>query len=118
MNGTIDAARHIAHSFTPVVFAGLVCFTGCTAIKPEWKWPGQSEPQIPQIVLPIWSNTVLHQPGKPGVRGFGGRVFLYAEEGADPIKADGALTVYVFDGEDMETGDAKPLRKFVFTQIN
>jgi hypothetical protein len=115
MNGTINATRQFARSFMPVVLAVLACFSGCTAINPEWKWPGKSEPQIPQIVLPIWTDTVLHQPGKPGVRGFGGRVFLYAKEGADPIKVDGALSVYVFDDEDAVTGNAKPLRKFVIT---
>lgn len=76
---------------------------------------GEPEPVIPESVLPIWSDTVLHQPGKPGVRGFGGRVYFYAEEGGDPVKVDGSLTVYVFDGDQHDAMSAEPLRKFVIT---
>ncbi|TWU65644.1 hypothetical protein V7x_11920 [Crateriforma conspicua] len=88
---------------------------GCTTIQPDWKWPSKDKPVTPEVVMPIWTDTVLHQPGKPGVRGFGGRVFFYEQEGADPIKVDGSLTVYVFDGEQLDVQQAKPLRKFVFT---
>ena len=49
---------------------------------------------LPTIVLPIWTDTVLHQTGKPAVRGFGARVYFYEREGADPIQVDGSITVY------------------------
>lgn len=111
----IEPPRYVAHLFTWIAIAVLVGLDGCSAIKPGWKLPGDSGPRIPQVVLPIWTDTVLHQPGKPGIRGFGGRVYFYEREGADPIKVDGALTVYVFDGDEVTTGDTKPLRKFVFT---
>jgi hypothetical protein len=104
--------------FTTLQIATFVLIAislGCSSLKPDWKWPGETEPQIPESVLPIWSDTVLHQPGKPGVRGFGGRVYFYAEEGGDPIPVDGSLTVYAFDGENLEATSGKPLRKFVIT---
>ncbi|QDV64972.1 hypothetical protein Pan14r_26770 [Crateriforma conspicua] len=98
-------------------FAAIILWTvgGCTTIQPDWKWPGKDKPVTPEVVMPIWTDTVLHQPGKPGVRGFGGRVFFYEQEGGEPIKVDGSLTVYVFDGEQLDVQQAKPLRKFVFT---
>jgi len=97
---------------TVAMFLSLV---GCSTFKPDWMGMGDPEPVIPESVLPIWSDTVLHQPGKPGVRGFGGRVYFYADEGGDPVKVDGSLTVYVFDADQHDTSSSKPLRKFVIT---
>ena len=98
--------------------AWMIVSVGCSTLGPTWsdlQWPMKSEPKLPTIVLPIWTDTVLHQPGKPGIRGFGGRVYFYENEGDDPIKVDGSITVYVFDGEDHNLSNAKPLRKFVIT---
>jgi len=47
---------------------------------------------------------VFHQPGQRGVRGFGGRVMFYAEEGHKPIVVDGTFVVLAFD--DTETKGA------------
>lgn len=93
----------------------IIATLGCNTLKPKWKWSKESEPQIPESVLPIWSDTILHQPGKPGVRGFGGRVYFYAEKGGDPIQVDGSLSVYVFDGDEYDASSSEPLRKFVIT---
>ena len=96
----------------------LVCTVGCSSFTSErstFKWFANSEPMLPTIVLPIWTDTVLHQTGKPAVRGFGARVYFYEREGADPIKVDGSITVYVFDGEDYTAESSKPLRKYVIT---
>ena len=96
----------------------LVCTVGCSTLTSErsaFNWFANSEPMLPTIVLPIWTDTVLHQTGKPAVRGFGARVYFYEREGADPIKVDGSITVYVFDGEDHTADSSKPLRKYVIT---
>ena len=96
----------------------LLASTGCTAISPSWSsfdWPGKSKYKVPTLVLPIWTDTMLHQPNQPGIRGFGARVYFYEREGGDPIKVDGSITVYVFDGTDYDVDAAKPLRKFVIT---
>jgi len=96
----------------------LVCTVGCSSLTSErsaFNWFANSEPMLPTIVLPIWTDTVLHQTGKPAVRGFGARVYFYEREGADPIKVDGSITVYVFDGEDHTADSSKPLRKYVIT---
>ena len=101
------------HMLTVTILIPLLL--GCSSIKPDWNWPAKLQHDIPQSVVPIWTDTVLYQPGKPGVRGFGGRVYFYNESKTDPIQVDGGLTVYVFDGEQTDVNRTKPLRKYVFT---
>lgn len=102
----------------------LGCFllgtTGCQIFKPEkkWTWPWESKedkPPLPDRILPIWTDTILHQPGKPGIRGFGGRVFFYAGEETEAIEVDGGLIVYAFDTDNMDPHSPEPEKKYVFT---
>ncbi len=95
-----------------------LCAAGCTALDPKWPsldWPAKSNFKVPTLLLPIWTDTMLHQPNQPGIRGFGARVYFYEREGGDPIEVDGSVTVYVFDGDDYDVNATKPLRKFVIT---
>lgn len=80
----------------------------------KWPWQKDDEPALPDRIVAVWTDTVLHQPNQPGVRGFGGRVYFYKQNDTTPIKVDGGLAVYVFDADDVETSGQKPLRKFVF----
>jgi hypothetical protein len=57
----------------------------------------------------------MHQPGKPGIRGFGGRVYFYAGEESQAIEVDGGLVVYVFDSDKMDPHSPSPEKKYVFT---
>lgn len=75
----------------------------------------ESKTVIPDRIIPIWTHTVLSQPSKPGVRGFGGRVMFYNGDQQKPVKVDGTLTVYAFDGSLGGTATGKPERKYVFT---
>lgn len=93
---------------------------GCTSpikLNEEWspalpKWPSSdTETPDPDRILAIWSDTVLHRKGQPATRGFGGRILFYSETQKDPIKVEGALTVYAFDAE---TDATVPEKKFVF----
>lgn len=96
----------------------LLSTLGCSSLtsdRSSLNWFSDSEPVLPTVVLPIWTDTVLHQTGKPAVRGFGARVYFYEREGGDPIEVDGSITVYLFDGEDYELDRTKPLRKYVIT---
>lgn len=70
---------------------------------------------VPDRILAVWTDTVLHQQGQTGVRGFGGRVYFYEKDNADPIEVEGSLAVYAFNAEDDAIDSQKPLRKFVFT---
>ncbi len=101
-----------------LLVALTLCAAGCTALDPKWSsldWPGKSKVKVPTLILPIWTDTMLHQPNQPGVRGFGARVYFYEREGGDPIEVDGSITVYVFEGDDYDVDATKPLRKFVIT---
>ncbi len=97
----------------------LAMFSGCQFApnfsKPRWPWAKEKPAPMPERVMAVWTDTVLHQSNQPGVRGFGGRVYFYEQEGKDPIEVDGGLAVYVFDADKLELHDQRPLRKFVFT---
>ncbi len=111
-----------------ILLAGLVC--GCQQMDVAQNFPNfdamskreflrpwkkkDSEPIVPQKITAIWTHTVLNQVGKPGVRGFGGRVMFYGDKDAAPGKVDGKLVVYAFDDSDVTHN--QPIRRFEFTQ--
>lgn len=64
----------------------------------------------PQKMAVIWKDSVIHQPGAPSTRGFGGRVYFYDAEN-QAIKVEGEMVVYGFDTE-AEKSEAD--KKFVF----
>ncbi len=70
---------------------------------------------VPDRILAVWTDTILHQSGQKGIRGFGGRVYFYEKDKPDPIEVEGSLAVYAFDAEDESIDSQKPLRKFAFT---
>lgn len=78
-----------------------------------WSWTEEEKPVVPERILAIWTDTVLRQPNQPGIRGFGGRVFFYDKEQNDPIEVDGKLVVFVFDADDQDPENQKPLRKYI-----
>ena len=98
-----------------IMFATF-CLVGCNSLEVRDRWFDSDRiAEVPTEVLPIWTDTVLHQPGSPGVRGFGGRVYFYEDGKPDPVKVDGQLVVYAFDGTDRDPTMVAPLKKFVFT---
>ena len=102
-----------------LILLSCCCMVGCQfapkKLPDSWKWGEDDKPALPDRILAVWTDTVLHQPNQPGVRGFGGRVFFYLKDQTDPIEVDGKLAVYVFDAEDADPMNQKPLRKYVFT---
>lgn len=80
-----------------------------------WPWSKAEPKHLPDRLVPVWTDSILHQPNQPGIRGFGGRVYFYAEGNTDPIEVDGNFAVYVFDADDLTPVQQKPLRKYVFT---
>ena len=127
MNSIIQCTAHLMNSMRPSSFwfgvgfmSLMLCNTGCQSLTTtkKWTWPWDSknqEPQVPDRILPIWTDTIMHQPGKPGVRGFGGRVYFYAGEESQAIEVDGGLVVYVFDSDKMDPHSPSPEKKYVFT---
>jgi hypothetical protein len=101
-----------------LVMLGISC-CGCQFAPKKmpsvWPWDKEEPKELPDRILAVWSDTVLHQKGLPGVRGFGGRIYFYKKDSTDPIEIDGGLAVYVFDADDLSPASQQPLRKFVFT---
>jgi hypothetical protein len=50
------------------------------------------------------------------MRGFGGRIYLYDRDMLRPIKAKGAIVVYIFDEESRVPGDERPTEGIVFSE--
>lgn len=98
-----------------MLFSTLGCQFAPKQTTSVWPWKSEEKKILPDRILPVWTDTVLHQPGQPGVRGFGGRIYFYGKENTNPVEVDGNLAVYVFDADDDMPSDQKPLRKFVFT---
>jgi len=85
----------------------LSACAGCTSwdLADAWNWSNATpKPQTPARMTDVWTDTVFHQPGQRGVRGFGGRVMFYGEDGHKPIVVDGTFVVLAFD--DTETKGA------------
>jgi len=103
----------------------IVC-AGCTTLKPGGnKWNplapvlGSQDTQTdaePVSMAVVWKDSVYELPGKPSVKGFGGRFFIY-DANSNPIKADGELVVYGYDESNPIHADGNHTgadKKFVF----
>jgi hypothetical protein len=101
-----------------VLATGVVCMSlaGCARwdLSQRLPWSKDKEPAMPRQIVPMWTDTVLYQPGKPGIRGFGARIYFYEEDDQEPIRVEGALVVYAFDATN---GSQMPVpeKKYVFT---
>lgn len=103
-----------------LLFVLLAGATGCQLFpeRPEWSknlLGKEEEAVVPTRMMVMWTDTVLHQPQKSGVRGFGARIYFYSENDPNPVKVDGGLAVYAFDAKELNPNSAEPKRKFVFT---
>lgn len=86
---------------------------GTMTAKLPWGDDGE-EPAIPTRITALWTNTILNQSGKSGVRGFGGRLMFYNDNQSEPHRVDGTLTVYAFDDTGQVPTHITPERRYVF----
>lgn len=88
---------------------------GCTLLSSsELPFAGKKpEFESPRQVVPVWSDTVLHQSGVAATRGFGGRLMFYGQDQNKPIKVEGSLVVYAWD-DSKGSMERTPDRKYVF----
>jgi hypothetical protein len=103
------ASRTFIRGWTVLVV--LTACTGCTSwdLAEAWNWSNAApKPQTPTRMTDVWTDTVFHQPGQRGVRGFGGRVMFYGEEGHKPIVVDGTFVVLAFDDTETEGAPVPP----------
>jgi hypothetical protein len=98
-----------------IVMLLAFAFSGCASLAtiPENWFDDNAEFVTPSKIIPVWSDTVLHQAARPGQRGCGGRVMFYSGDGKRSVRVDGSLAVYVWD-DSTEREDRKPVRKYVF----
>ncbi len=90
---------------------------GCSPLdlNGNWSWPGgKAQSRTPARVADVWTDTVLNEPGKVGIRGFGGRVMFYDERDDKPVVVEGTLTVYAFADDDADLTNSVPEKKFIF----
>lgn len=92
-----------------------MCLTGCTMFGSGATLFAKREakPETPHQIVPVWTDTVLHQPEQAPVRGFGGRIMFYGPDRNRPILIDGTLVVYAWD-DSAGTLERTPDRKYVF----
>ena len=95
----------------------LLAFSGCARLDLEDRlnWKKADIESVATRMVPMWSNTVLYEPDRPGIRGFGSRIYFYEDKGNEPIAVNGSLVVYAFDSTRYDAHDTKPEKKFVFT---
>ncbi|MEX2286156.1 MAG: hypothetical protein WD648_03640, partial [Planctomycetaceae bacterium] len=102
--------------------SAALCLTtvlaGCSHLPLSQKfsqmWEGDAAAVVPERLTAMWTDTVLSQPGKLGVRGFGGRLMFYGRGREKPVKVDGTLMVYAYDDTGAGPMQTPPTRKFVF----
>lgn len=68
-------------------------------------------------MLVVWKDCVIDQPGKPQMRGFGGRVFFY-NASEQVIKAEGELVIYGFDDSVKDRQGSEADQRFIFRKEN
>ncbi len=117
---SVVAARVLPCLLVVVLISGCQSFPDMGSID-MWKWKKKKEETLvesehPQAsrVASIWTDDVLHTPGKPTVRGFGGRIYFYNDVNkTTPV--EGQLVVYAFDDTSSQQTNRKADRKYVFT---
>ena len=97
----------------------LLLLSGCTIDSiPKFQAPSnpftKNTPKSPTRMVDVWNTYAQTDPngGKP-IRGIGGRIVFYQEGGQEPVKVDGRMIVYLFDGDEQDPQHAKPLKKYV-----
>lgn len=96
----------------PVIIAMIAATCGSQSALAQTNW--LNKPKKPDRMTVVWTDTVLNQTAKIGIRGLGGRVMFFSNEKSAPVKVDGTLTVFAYDDTDGDTTKNIPSRKFVF----
>lgn len=97
------------------ILLSLCLLCGCTVfdLKKRIPWMDTDQITAPTKITALWTNTILNQTGKKGVRGFGGRIMFHGKDNEKPVRVEGTMIVYAFDETDRVS--SVPERKFVFT---
>ncbi len=99
----------------------LLALAGCAKLELGENlalWKSDPKPQTPETLSAVWTETTLHQPGKPVVRGFGGRILFHGTDQQQAVPVEGAVIVYGYDNDRPNKEDPAPDKKFVFPAEN
>jgi len=99
----------------------LLSLAGCAKLELGESfalWKSDAEPQTPESLAAVWTETTLHQPGKPVVRGFGGKILFHGADQQQAVPVEGAVIVYAYDNDRPPKEDPAPDKKFVFPPDN
>mgnify|MGYP001065217866 CR=1 FL=1 len=99
----------------------LLALAGCAKLELGENlalWKSDPKPQTPETLSAVWTETTLHQPGKPVVRGFGGRILFHGTDQQQAVPVEGAVIVYAYDNDRPHKEDPAPDKKFVFPAEN
>ena len=120
-----------------LLLVGIILCSGCTAMKSRFSkttpLPTVSQPKAfrqrlatqtatqpkplpefkaPEKMLAVWKDSVRTEDTGRSMRGFGGRLYLYDDDGS-PIRAEGDLVIYGFDDSVTDREGSKADRKIV-----
>jgi hypothetical protein len=100
------------------LFAALALLSGgCASFdlskRIPWGAGEDGKPAAPMRLMAVWTDTTMTSPGKPAMRGMGGRIVFY-DQANEPVKVKGTLVVYAFDETNRDPTNVTPDRKYVF----
>lgn len=102
---------------TPLIALALLFFGGCATFdlskRIPWGAGEDGKPAVPMRLMAVWTDTTMTSPGKPAMRGMGGRIVFY-DQANEPVKVKGTLVVYAFNETDRDPTNVTPDRKYVF----
>jgi len=102
------------------VFMSLLFISGCStplSVKQmQAKNPlAKNASKTPIKMVDAWNSYAQTVPDGTVMRGMAGRVHFYDNHKEEQtVKVDGDLTVYVFDGNEIDPANTKPLKIFKF----
>ncbi len=89
------------------------CATFDLSKRIPWGAGEDGKPAAPMRLMAVWTDTTMTSPGKPAMRGMGGRIVFY-DQANEPVKVKGTLVVYAFDETNRDPTNVTPERKYVF----
>jgi hypothetical protein len=94
--------------------AGCKSFETPSFLKSEKAKAREVTLATPVRMAVVWTEAVMNNHGQAPVRGFGGRVYFYNDEGK-AVAAKGQFVVYAFDDSRRDETSHRPERKFAYT---
>jgi hypothetical protein len=112
MHNTSHTPRIVSLFALAIMFSG-----GCASFdlskRIPWGAGEDGKPAAPMRLMAVWTDTTMTSPGKPAMRGMGGRIVFY-DQANEPVKVKGTLVVYAFNETDRDPTNVTPDRKYVF----